>query len=85
MPNETKHNMSRINESMERKDIADVEKAANDPEAKAEQEEEISYARLIIILLIIIQPTKKPTSLVSATTSVTTLGFAAAETHIFPK
>jgi len=42
MPN---HN-SRAYDGEERKDIADVEKAANDPEAKAEQEEEISYARL---------------------------------------
>jgi len=32
---------------MEKNDIADVKKEANDPEARAEQEEEISYARLI--------------------------------------
>lgn len=38
-----------------------------------------------IILLIIIQRLKPPTSLVSATTSVTILGFAAAETNSFPK
>jgi hypothetical protein len=37
---------SKAYDAMERRNIADVEKAADDPEAKAEQEEDISYARL---------------------------------------
>lgn len=37
---------SKAQDAREKKDIADVEKAAKDPEAKAEQEEEISFAKL---------------------------------------